>query len=209
MSAHYDLYETPSPKGEEGKKSLHARVCPKKTYTQEEFIDYVTRFQHLPKSQLVGALDAFIEGLRYLLAEGNIVEMGDLGFFSTSLKCLKETDDEENKIGSKSVVFQNVHLRISREFRKKMTKEMKFERVHSLTRKQKKITTTVEERMKRLANFLKLNICITRKEYIGVTGLTPYEAMNELNSFISQGILRRRGSGRSAVYVSGEKLLAE
>lgn len=34
MSAHYDLYETSSPKGEEGKKSLHARVCPKKTYTQ-------------------------------------------------------------------------------------------------------------------------------------------------------------------------------
>ena len=37
MSAHYDLYETPSPKGEEGKKSLHARVCPKKTYSIVSF----------------------------------------------------------------------------------------------------------------------------------------------------------------------------
>ena len=29
--------------------------------------------------------------------------------------------------------------------------------------------------------------------------------MNELNNLIQQGILRRRGSGRSAVYVAGEK----
>ena len=44
-----------------------------------------------------------------------------------------------------------------------------------------------------MVSFLKINICITRKEYIGLVGLTPYEAMNELNDFISQGLLRRRG----------------
>ena len=33
--------------------------------------------------------------------------------FSTSLKCLRETDDEKKKIRSESVQFQNVHLRIS------------------------------------------------------------------------------------------------
>ena len=36
MSAYYDLYETPSPDGIEDKKSLHARICPKKTYTKKE-----------------------------------------------------------------------------------------------------------------------------------------------------------------------------
>lgn len=86
---------------------------------------------------------------------------------------------------------------------------MKFKRVYTPTRKQKKITSTVEERKKKLVSFLKINICITRKEYIRLTGLTPYESMNELNDFISQGILRRRGEGRSVVYVTGEKLLSE
>ena len=86
---------------------------------------------------------------------------------------------------------------------------MKFERVHSLTRRQKISLSTVEERKDKLVSFLKINICITRKEYIGLTGLTPYEAMNELNAFLDQGILRRRGAGRSVVYVTGENLLAE
>ena len=189
MSAYYDLYETPSPKGKDGKKSLHARVCPIKTYTQEEFIKHVAAFQLLPKNQIAGALTAIIDDLCDLLADGYTVEMGDLG--------------------AESVTFQNVHLRVSSKFRKRIKHAMKFERVHSLTRKQKKITSTVEERKKRLVSFLKIDICITRKEYIRLTGLTPYEAMKELNDFISQGVLRRRGVGRSVVYVAGENLKVE
>ncbi len=86
---------------------------------------------------------------------------------------------------------------------------MKFQRVHSLTRRPKIVNSTVKERMKKMVSFLKINICITRKEYIGLVGLTPYEAMNELNDFISQGLLRRRGAGRSVVYVAGENLKVE
>jgi len=96
-------------------------------------------------------------------------------------------------------------MRISSEFCKKIKQEMKFERVHSLTRRQKISHSTVEERKDKLISFLKINICITRKEYIGLTRLTPYEAMNELNAFLDQGILRRRG----AAGVTGENLLAE
>ena len=205
----YDLYETPSPKGEDGEKSLHARVCPKRTYTNKEFVEHVAAFEHLPRNLIGAALAAIVDDLCDLLADGNIVELGDLGFFSTSLKCLQDTDDDEDKIRAKSVAFKNVHLRISSEFRKKIKREMKFERVHSLTRKQKIISSTVEERKKKLISFLKINICITRKEYKVLTGLTPYEAMNELNAFLDQGILRRRGAGRSVVYVTGENLQAE
>ena len=50
MSAYYDIYETPSPNGSEEKKSLHARICPKETYTQKEFVEHVAMFQHLPKT---------------------------------------------------------------------------------------------------------------------------------------------------------------
>ena len=122
------------------------------------------------------------------------------------MKCLKDTDDDEDEIKPKSIAFQNVHLRISSEFRKRIKHEMKFQRVHSLTRRQKIVNSTVKERMKKMVSFLKINICITRKEYIGLTGFTPYEAMND---FISQGLLRRRGAGRSVVYVAGENLKVE
>ena len=202
MSAYYDLYETPSPNGSEEKKSLHARICPKETYTQKEFVEHVAMFQHLPKNIIGAALDACIDELCDLLANGNIVELGELGFFSTSLKCTQDTDDEKKKIRSESVRFQNVHLRISNTFRKKIRQRMKLERTHSPTKKSKKTETTEETRKERLMLFLQENICITKNEYIHLTGLTRHAAIDELNKFVRQGILRRRGISRSTVYIN-------
>ena len=48
MSAYYDLYETPAPKGKKAEKALHARIYPKKTYTTKEFLKQVAMLQHLP-----------------------------------------------------------------------------------------------------------------------------------------------------------------
>lgn len=206
MSAYYDLYETPSPNGKEDKKSLHARIYPKETYTKKEFVEHVAMFQHLPKNIIGAALDACIDELCELLADGNIVELGELGFFSTSLKCIQETDDEKKKIRSESVQFQNVHLRISSTFRKRIRRAMKLERIHSPTKKSKKEKTTEETRKKRLIQFLQKNVCITKSEYIQLTGLTRHAAIDELNKFILQGILRRRGIGRSTIYIKQEEL---
>ena len=181
MSAYYDLYETPSPDGKEDKKSLHARICPKRTYTQKEFVEHIATFQHLPKNVIGAALDACIDELCDLLANGNIVELGELGFFSTSLKCLRETDDEKKKIRSESVQFQNVHLRISSTFRNNIKKKMTLERVHSTTKKSKKVVETTEETRKtELELFLKQNVCINKNEYIQLSGLTRHAAIDFL-----------------------------
>lgn len=202
MSAYYDLYETPSPDGKEDKKSLHARICPKMTYTKKEFVEHVAMFQHLPKNMIGAALDACIDELCDLLADGNIVELGELGFFSTSLKCLRETDDEKKKIRSESVQFQNVHLRLSSTFRKNIRRAMTLERTHSTTKKPKNEKATTEEvRKERLTLFLQQNVCINKNEYIRLSGLTRHAAIDELNKFIRQGFLRRRGMGRSTVYI--------
>ncbi len=157
---------------------------------------------------MVGAaLDACIDELCDLLANGNIVELGELGFFSTSLKCLRETDDEKKKIRSESVQFQNVNLRISSVFRKKIKHSMILERTHSTTKKPKNEKAATEEmRKERLVLFLQQNVCINKNEYIQLSGLTRHAAIDELNKFIQQGFLRRRGMGRSTVYVQQEKM---
>jgi hypothetical protein len=169
-------------------------------------VEHIATFQHLPKNVIGAALDACIDELCDLLANGNIVELGELGFFSTSLKCLRETDDEKKKIRSESVQFQNVHLRISSTFRNNIKKKMTLERVHSTTKKSKKVVETTEETRKaELELFLKQNVCINKNEYIQLSGLTRHAAIDELNNFIRQGFLRRRGMGRSTVYVRQEK----
>ena len=61
-------------------------------------------------------------------------------------------------------------------------------------------------RKERLALFLQQNVCINKNEYIQLSGLTRHAAIDELNKFIQQGFLRRRGMGRSTVYVQQEKM---
>lgn len=100
-------------------------------------MEHIATFQHLPKNVIGAALDACIDELCDLLANGNIVELGELGFFSTSLKCLRETDDEKrNPLRIRPI--PNVHLRISSTFRNNIKKKMTLERVHSTTKKSKK-----------------------------------------------------------------------
>ena len=83
---------------------------------------------------------------------------------------------------------------------------MTSERVHSTTKKSKKVVETTEETRKaELELFLKQNVCINKNEYIQLSGLTRHAAIDELNNFIRQGFLRRRGMGRSTVYVRQEK----
>lgn len=55
--------------------------------------------------------------------------------------------------------------------------------------------------------FLQKNVCITKNEYIQLSGLTRHAAIDELNKFILQGVLRRRGIGRSTVYIRQEEAL--
>ena len=75
---------------------------------------------------------------------------------------------------------------------------------HSLDEREKsmKTETTEETSKERLMLFLQENVCITKNEYIHLTGLTRHAAIDELNKFIRQGILRRRGISRSTVYIN-------
>ena len=50
MSAYYDLYETPDVQNTGEKQPLHARIVPSGTYSQKEFIERVSRYQHFPQN---------------------------------------------------------------------------------------------------------------------------------------------------------------
>lgn len=73
MSAIYDLFETPSPNKEE-KQPLHARIVSKGTVDKEEFLDRVHKFTGISRSLLAGAMEAFANEARDLLADGWNVE---------------------------------------------------------------------------------------------------------------------------------------
>lgn len=197
MSALYDLFKTPpTPNGEE--QPLHARIVSKGTVDKEEFLDRVHKFTGISRSLLTGAMEAFVNEARDLLAEGWNVELGDFGFLSTSLKC--PPVNEKNEIRATSIQMKNINLRASHTFKKAVSDQMRLQRGESLTRP-KKNSISRETCLTRLNEYLETHLFISRTDYSLLTGRNKKIAIEELNTFIQNGILRKEGVGKLSVYI--------
>ena len=200
MSVNYDLYETPdlAKSGEE--QPLHARVVLKGSYTAEEFVEQVTAFQHMPHAQVVGVIEAISKELRHLLLKGFSVEVGDIGYFTLSLSVDKKMQDTEN-LRSPSISLKDINFRVNRQFKKDIKSEIVLQRYHSPFRVKNPL---VEEKcLQRLNEFLEIHPCINRQDYAMLTGKTKMQALQDINTFLERGILKKYGAGRSVVYIKG------
>ena len=195
MSALYDLFENPpSPDGE--KQPLHARIVSKGTVDKEEFLDRVHKFTGISRSLLAG--EAFANEARDLLADGWNVEMGNFGFFSTSLQCPPVKDKKE--IRAASVQMKNINFRASRPFKKEVGDKMRLQRGESITRP-KKNSISRETCRERLNTYLENHLFISRTDYSHLTGRNKKVAIEELNSFITDRIIQKEGVGKLTVYI--------
>ena len=198
MSVNYDLYETPdlAKSGEE--QPLHARVVLKGSYTAEEFVEQVTVFQHMPHAQVVGVIEAISKELRHLLLKGFSVELGDIGYFSLSLSVDKKVM-ESKELRSPSVSLKDINFRVNRQFKKDIESEIELQRYHSPFRVKNPLDR--ERCLQRLEKFLEDHPCINRQDYAMLVGKTKIQALQDINAFIKDGVLKKYGSGRSVVYI--------
>ena len=198
MSVNYDLYETPdlAKSGEE--QPLHARVVLKGSYTAEEFVEQVTVFQHMPHAQVVGVIEAISKELRHLLLKGFSVELGDIGYFSLSLSVDKKVMDPKD-LRSPSVSLKDINFRVNRQFKKDIESEIELQRYHSPFRVKNPLDR--ERCLQRLEKFLEDHPCINRQDYAMLVGKTKIQALQDINAFIKEGVLKKYGSGRSVVYI--------
>ena len=108
MSAYYDLYQ--SPPDENGESvCLHARILPRGTISADKFRELVAKATGFSPAILDGTLQAVTDELYSWLSEGWTVEVGELGYFSVSLKCDRQVTARKNP--SPSVHFR-VNLRL-------------------------------------------------------------------------------------------------
>ena len=198
MSVNYDLYETPdlAKSGEE--QPLHARVVLKGSYTAEEFVEQVTVFQHMPHAQVGGVIEAISKELRHLLLKGFSVELGDIGYFSLSLSVDKKVMDPKD-LRSPSVSLKDINFRVNRQFKKDIESEIELQRYHSPFRVKNPLDR--ERCLQRLEKFLEDHPCINRQDYAMLVGKTKIQALQDINAFIKDGVLKKYGSGRSVVYI--------
>ena len=197
MSAQYDLYETPDIKQTGEKQPLHPRIVPKGTIGQDEFLDRVHKFTGISRSLLAGAMQSFQNELKDLLANGWIVELGEIGYFSVSLQGPPVMHKKD--VRAQSIKLKNINYLPTKQFKREVGYDMRLERTESLTRP-KGNGRSEAECLALITAHLEKYPCMTRTDYCHMTGHDKKRALKELNAFIEKGILMRYGAGKQVVY---------
>lgn len=197
MSAQYDLYETPDIKQIGEKQPLHPRIVPKGTIGQDEFLDRVHKFTGISRSLLAGAMQSFQNELKDLLANGWIVELGEIGYFSVSLQGPPVMHKKD--VRAQSIKLKNINYLPTKQFKREVGYDMRLERTESLTRP-KGNGRSEAECLALITAHLEKYPCMTRTDYCYMTGHDKKRALKELNAFIKKGILMRYGAGKQVVY---------
>lgn len=197
MSAQYDLYETPDIKQTGEKQPLHPRIVPKGTIGQDEFLDRVHKFTGISRSLLAGAMQSFQNESKDLLANGWIVELGEIGYFSVSLQGPPVMHKKD--VRAQSIKLKNINYLPTKQFKREVGYDMRLERTESLTRP-KGNGRSEAECLALITAHLEKYPCMTRTDYCYMTGHDKKRALKELNAFIKKGILMRYGAGKQVVY---------
>ena len=197
MSAQYDLYETPDIKQTGEKQPLHPRIVPKGTIGQDEFLDRVHKFTGISRSLLAGAMQSFQNELKDLLANGWIVELGEIGYFSVSLQGPPVMHKKD--VRAQSIKLKNINYLPTKQFKREVGYDMRLERTEPLTRP-KGNGRSEAECLALITAHLEKYPCMTRTDYCYMTGHDKKRALKELNAFIKKGILMRYGAGKQVVY---------
>lgn len=197
MSAQYDLYEIPDIKQTGEKQPLHPRIVPKGTIGQDEFLDRVHKFTGISRSLLAGAMQSFQNELKDLLANGWIVELGEIGYFSVSLQGPPVMHKKD--VRAQSIKLKNINYLPTKQFKREVGYDMRLERTESLTRP-KGNGRSEAECLALITAHLEKYPCMTRTDYCHMTGHDKKRALKELNAFIEKGILMRYGAGKQVIY---------
>ncbi len=197
MSIHYDLYTSGNPLKSEEQQPLHARVIPSGTIDAKKFIELTSKANGFSPATIEGCLQAVTAELRHWLAQGWIVEVGELGHFYLSLKCDRPVM-EKKEIRSPSIHLNRVNLRINKRFREAL-ESLQLERMESPYR-----TTSnhSEDRCRTLLmKYVNEQGCITRADFMRITGISRDKALELLKRFLEERIIRKYGGGRTIVYL--------
>lgn len=203
MAAQYDLKKSVSPKGKEDTTVLYPKVVPYGTKTLKDITKDASMYTGMNASTIQGVLTFLEEILANYLANGYNVKLGNIGTFSATLTSRKVETKEE--IRAKSIHFDDVNFRTSKELKKTIRQQMKLERVPPYRAfKSSSDEYTEDERFQLLSDYLDKHGYITRAQYTELTGLLKTKAAGELREWYLEGKIGKNGRVPHIVYQKKE-----
>lgn len=200
MTAWYEFGKIPHP-AEEGESLLYPRIVSTKTVTTRELAKDIADGTTLNAGEVQAALFMLVQRIRRHLADGERVQLDDLGYFSLALECTRPVSDP-SEVRAESIRLKDINFRPCKSMLEETQSLLKPVRYPVKPREASKLS---EEAIKaRLDAYFQRTPAITRTNFMQITGIGRLRAYEELNRLLEEGYLRRVGGGRNVMYLKKE-----
>lgn len=201
----YDFKKKPALTTKEGDKEvLYPSIVYTGKVTTRELLETLASRSTFRAGEIEGALIELVKLVGEYVGKGFQVELGDFGVFSGKIKSRMVADKMD--IRSRSIYFNGVNFRASKEFRAKVSGNLERSPVWKFrnSRQMKE-----DERKRRMLMYIDKHGFINRTTYTRLTGRLKDRALKDLKAFVEQGIICRKGWGNQLHFVRVEAITNE
>ncbi len=197
--ADYILKRVPPLSEQDGTPRYYAALAHMGTRDLMDLAKHISDHTLYDVATITAVMEEVFANMGHWLAEGYYVKLGDLGTFSLSLDA--PIVENPSALHAQKVSFGEVKFRPDKRFSRRL--KGKLQRARHGGTPAEGVTTTLEERLALLAEYLEENTLITCPQYGRLTGLRPTQAREELRNWASEGILARKGAVPHIYYTKG------
>jgi len=194
MSAHYELFETPTPRANEQKPSLHARIIPSTTIRIDRICKEISSFSSFSPGDIKGMLEMLSDQIVRHLERGENIELEGIGHFSATVTCQKPATNK--RITSSDIRFKTVRFRCCKSIKKRL-RSMEFE---PLPQDQRYGGYPADERKEKILKYLRKKEVISSSYCMGINRCSRYMALKDLSELIAEGKIVKLGYSKFVVY---------
>lgn len=189
MGIKFKVHRTPQPKERKKGKLVHARAVSSGTVKMDNLCEMICARSTVSSADVKAVLDSFVWAISLSLESGQHVELEELGHFSPSLQTRPWKDGKRMM-----VTVDGVNFRCSKKLKEALM-HTKLVRVKSAPK------STLEERKKRMMDYLETNEHITTPQYAELNSCSHYRASADLKAMAEKGEICRVGSKTHILYL--------
>jgi len=197
--AFYNLKKKPALTTKEGEtETMYADIVYSGTIPAERLIRGVAKRTGFKEGVIEGILMELKDDVLQYLGEGYRVELGEFGFFSAKVKASRLVANK-NDIRSESVAFNGVNFRASKSMRVGIRGDLERRKCVDFNTSRK----WDRDNLKKLVlQYIGEHGFITRATYTQLTGRLKNTALDDLESFAAEGIIKREGRGNQMHFIA-------
>jgi len=197
--AFYNLKKKPALTTKEGEtETMYADIVYSGTIPAERLIRGVAKRTGFKEGVIEGILMELKDDVLQYLGEGYRVELGEFGFFSAKVKASRLVANK-NDIRSESVAFNGVNFRASKSMRVGIRGDLERRKCVDFNTSRK----WGRDNLKKLVlQYIGEHGFITRATYTQLTGRLKNTALDDLESFAAEGIIKREGRGNQMHFIA-------